>query len=411
VRIIYFHQYFGTPQGAGGTRSYELSRALIEAGHDVTMVCASADRSAIGLDIPFHRGRRRGLVDGIDVIEFDLSYSNSDSIARRTWKFARFAARAVAVALREPYDLAFATSTPLTAGIPGIFAKLVRRKPFVFEVRDLWPELPRAMGMRNPLLLGAMSLLERASYAAADRVIGLAPGIVDGIARTGKPREAIALVPNGCDFELFGSVAPVHPAELFPDRIAREDFVAIFAGAHGVANGLDAVVDGAAALERRGRRDIKLLLVGRGSEKQRLQARATALGLSNLVFAEPVPKTTVAALIKGSGAGLQILANIPAFYEGTSPNKFFDYLAAGRPIVINYPGWLAREVEQEGCGIAVPPGDPDAFAEALVALCSDRDAAERMGIASAELGRKAYDRQELAGRFEQVLVAAGRAHA
>ena len=403
MKVIYFHQYFGTPQGAGGTRSYEMARALVGAGHQVIMVCGSSDRSATGLDGPFKRARRRGNVDGIDVIEFDLSYSNADGVLARSWKFVRFAMRSIGVALTERFDVAFATSTPLTAGIPGIAAKVLRRKPFVFEVRDLWPELPRAMGMRNPLLLGAMTALERASYGAADRVVALAPGIVEGIARTGKPRGEISLVPNGCDIELFGAATPLHPHVQFPAQIAADDFVAIFAGAHGRANGLDAVVAAAAALERAGRTDIKLLLIGRGSEKVRLQARASDLGLSNVIFADTVPKATVAALIKGSGAGLQVLANVSAFYDGTSPNKFFDYLAAGRPVVINYPGWLARLVEQEECGILVPPDDPNRFAEALARLADDRALAERMGHAAAVLGERQFNRQKLAARLERVL--------
>lgn len=404
MRIIYFHQYFGTPQGSGGTRSYEMARALFEAGHSVTMVCGSADRSATGLNSPFVRGRRRGDANGIDVIEFDLAYSNSDGVLRRSWKFLRFALRSVMIALTERYDVAFATSTPLTAGIPGIAAKILRRKPFVFEVRDLWPELPKAMGMKNPILLGAMSVLERASYGTADHVVGLAPGIVEGVARTGKSREAITLIPNGCDIDLFEATQPLHPHALFPDRIGANDFVAIFAGAHGRANGLDAVVEAAEVLERWGRTDIKLLLIGRGSEKARLQDRANELGLSNVIFEDAVPKTAAAALIKGAGAGLQLLANVPAFYEGTSPNKFFDYLSAGRPVIINYPGWLARLVQREGCGVAVPPGDPENLAAALIKLADDPALAEQMGRASAALGAREFSRGELASRLERVLL-------
>lgn len=410
MKILYFHQYFGTPRGASGTRSYEMANALIKAGHDVTMVCASSDRSATGLEAPFVGGRRRGWVDGIDVIEFDLAYSNSDSMIARSLKFIRFAMRSVIVALREPCDLVFASSTPLTAGIPGICARLLRRKPFVFEVRDLWPELPRAMGMRNPILLAGMSILERASYAAADRVIGLAPGIVDGIARTGKSRDAVALIPNGCDFDLFDTAEPLVPHTMFPQDIAPTDFVAIFAGAHGRANGLDAVIAAAEVLERRGRKDIKLLLIGRGSEKLKLQKRAAELGLSNVIFADAMPKATVAGLIKGAGAGLQVLANLPAFYEGTSPNKFFDYLAAGRPVVINYPGWLARMVEKDKCGIAVPPENPEAFADALAALADNKQKIEDMGRAAAELGRRKFSRDVLAAQLEQVLTDVKRQH-
>ncbi|HYF22793.1 MAG TPA: sugar transferase [Caulobacteraceae bacterium] len=401
MRVLYAHQYFGTPSGAGGTRSYEMARALVAAGHNVTMVCASAERSATGLDGAFVRGRREGQVDGIRVIEFALGYSNADPIAVRAWRFFVFALRAISVALSERYDLIFATSTPLTAALPGIAAKLLRGKPFVFEVRDLWPELPRAMGMRNPLALGAMSALERAAYACADRVVALAPGIRDGVARTGYSRERIDLIPNGCDLELFDAAVQVRPADLFPGRIGANDFVAVFAGAHGKANGLDAAVAAARLLQERGRADVKLLLIGTGSEKARLVGEAE--GLQTLVFADSVPKSKLAGLLRGADMGLQLLANVPAFYDGTSPNKFFDYLAAGRPVLINYPGWLARTVAEEGAGWAVPPGDAEAFAEALIAAADDRNEARRSGQAARALAENRFARADLAAALVRAL--------
>jgi lipopolysaccharide/colanic/teichoic acid biosynthesis glycosyltransferase len=401
MRVLYVHQYFATPEGNCGTRSYEMARALISAGHDVTMVCASSDRSATGLTTPFVRGRREGLVDGIRVVEFALGYSNNDPLVTRAWRFSIFAKRAIGTALVESYDLLFATSTPLTAAVPGIAAKLFRRKPFVFEVRDLWPELPRAMGMTNPVLLGAMALLERAAYAMADEVIALAPGIRDGVARTGFPEERISLIPNGCDFELFAAAAPVKPAEQYPDVIAPGDFVAIFAGAHGKANGLGAVVDAGRILQERGRRDIKLLLVGAGTEKPQL--RRAGEGLETVCFADALPKRNVAALIRGADAGLQVLANVPAFYDGTSPNKFFDYLAGGRPVIINYPGWLAELVREERCGWAVPAEDPEAFADALVAAADDRKGAAQRGAAATALGTRMFAREALASTFVETL--------
>jgi hypothetical protein len=160
-----------------------MARRLVARGHQVTMVCGSRSGGGSGLDEPFIKGVRRGSVDGIDVIEFDLPYSNADGFVTRTMTFVKFAVRSVWLALTERYDVVFATTTPLTAGIPGIFARWLRGKPFVFEVRDLWPELPRAMGViRNPMVLGAMSALEWTSYRSAHRLVGLSPGIVEGIA-------------------------------------------------------------------------------------------------------------------------------------------------------------------------------------------------------------------------------------
>jgi len=181
VRVLYFHQHFATPAGSAGTRSYEFARALLAAGHRVTMVCGAHAQS--GLDLPYDaaRGWHRGVVDGIDVISLPLPYANRDGVARRTWTFCRYAATATRLALTLEADLVFATSTPLTAAWPGLVAQAARGLPFVFEVRDLWPELPRALGLRNPLLLGGMEVLETAAYRSADAVIGLSPGIVRGI--------------------------------------------------------------------------------------------------------------------------------------------------------------------------------------------------------------------------------------
>src|SRR5207244_1185337 len=192
MKIVYFHQHFSTPSGSSGTRSYEMAKRLVARGHQVLMVCGSAARGQSGLAGPFQQGRRRGLVDGIEVLEFDLAYSNSDTFVRRTVTFLRFALRSVGVALTEECELVFATTTPLPAGVAGICARWLRARPFVFEVRDLWPELPKAMGViRNPLVLWAMSALEWASYRSAHRLIGLAPGIVDAIARRGVDRSQI----------------------------------------------------------------------------------------------------------------------------------------------------------------------------------------------------------------------------
>lgn len=329
------------------------------------------------------------------VIEFDLSYSNSDGFLKRTMTFMRFAVRSVGVALTTKADIVFATTTPLTVAIPGLAARWLRGKTFVFEVRDLWPELPKAMGViRNPVVLGLMSALEFAAYRSADRLVGLSPGIREGIARLNVSPSRIAMVPNACDIELFQdpTVAPWRP-----DDIAQDDFLAVFTGTHGQANGLSAVLDAAAELKRRGVSGIKLLLVGDGKEKPQLVKRAMQEGLTDFVkFHNTVPKLKLVGLLKNADLGLQILADVPAFYYGTSPNKFFDYLAAGLPVLTNYPGWVADLVVESEAGLAVPPGDPAAFADALEKA---RDMAVR-GILSREpalrLARSRFDRAKLA---------------
>jgi glycosyltransferase involved in cell wall biosynthesis len=336
------------------------------------------------------------MVDGIDVVEFDLSYSNYDSLLKRSGIFFKFAFNSIRLALAEPYDVLFATTTPLTAGIPGIFARWLRHKPFVFEVRDLWPELPREMGViKNPLILWAMSALEWLSYRSATRCVALSPGIAKGIERRGVQPENIAMVPNGCDLELFR--AP--PTAWRPAGVEARHLLALFTGAHGMANGLEAVLDAAEVLKARGRNDVKLLLIGDGKMKPALMATAEQRGLHNVIFHDPVPKTRLSGLLAGSDLGLQILADVPAFYYGTSPNKFFDYVAAGLPILNNYPGWLAEVISAADCGFVVPPRDAVAFADALEQAADDRSRLREKGINAVRLAGDRFDRAKLADEW------------
>lgn len=397
MRILYFHQHFITPKGAGGIRSYQMAQKAIAAGHDVTMVCGTNSTGGTGLDSPFVKGVRRGVIDGIDVVEFNLPYSNTDGLLKRSRTFLKFAAGSVWLALREKYDVVFATTTPLTAGIPGIAARWLRGKPFVFEVRDLWPELPREMGViKNPVILGALSFLEWASYRSAHKCIGLSPGIAKGIAKRGVHSDKITIIPNGCDINIFDAdhIAPWRPA-----GVEDQDLMAIFTGTHGQANGLDAVLDTAQVLENRGRSDIKIVLVGAGKLKPHLENRAAEMDLSNVIFHAPVPKSELARLMASADLGLQCLANVPAFYFGTSPNKFFDYIAAGLPVLNNYPGWLAEMIQTHDCGFAIAPDNPDVFADALETAAGDRARLSAMGQNASALAVAQFNRDDLAQQW------------
>jgi glycosyltransferase involved in cell wall biosynthesis len=406
MHVLYFHQHFSTPDGSSGTRSYEVSKRLLASGHRVTMVCGAAALSKSGLSGPFSGGRREGIVDSIYVIELDLPYSNYDSVLWRIWTFLRFAFRSVVLALRLDYDVIFATSTPLTAALPGIAARWLGRKPFVFEVRDLWPELPRAMGIfRNPLVLLMMDWLEFVAYHSANFCVALSPGIAQGITRRGVPESHVVIAPNGCDLDLFSPDA-TQPLPEIPG-LPPDAFVATFTGAHGVANGLGAVLDAAAELCSRGRTDIIFVFIGDGKEKPALIERARRDKLTNCLFVDPMPKRALAQfLCRRANVGLMILANVPAFYYGTSPNKFFDYLASGLPVLVNYPGWMAEMVTAQGAGVVVPPQDPHAFADALVRMADARDATAEMGPRGRNFARREFLRTTLAQRCVAVMESA-----
>jgi glycosyltransferase involved in cell wall biosynthesis len=408
MRILYFHQHFSTPQGSAGTRSYEFAKRLVARGHQVSMICGSYASGVTGLSGPYSKGVRRGTVAGFEVIEFELPYSNADRFLKRTWIFLRFVLRSMRIAVSMPADLIFATSTPLTVAIPGIVAKWLRRRRFVFVVRDLWPELPRAMGViTNPVVLKLMDLLESLGYRSADGCIGLAPGIVEGIRRK-VPAARTAMIPNGSDLDEPAETGAL-PSDLASCIEAQQGKLkCIFSGAHGMANGLGAVLDAARELKQRRRDDIVLVFIGAGMMKPALVRRAREEQLDNCVFLDPIPKHVLVELKKHVDVGLMILADVPAFYNGTSPNKFFDYLAAGLPVLINYPGWLAGLVEAERCGIAVAPGRPTAFADALERLADQPEERSRMGQRARALAQARFSRNMLAEQFAEFIEAVAR---
>ncbi len=400
MRVLYFHQYFSTPMGKTGTRSYEMAQALIRAGHEVHLVCCSDTDGKTGLTGEFVDGKRIGIVDGIQITEFELTYSNYQSLLQRSRLFLIYAWRSMKVSLTEDYDLVFATSTPLTAGLPGIAARWLRRKRFVFEVRDLWPELPIAMGiLTNPIVKFGLSALEWISYRSAHACIGLSPGIVEGILARSHPTQNVSMVPNGCDLSLFADGQTLTSESASLPGVSDSDCVAIFTGAHGIANGLDAVLDAAAVLQKRDRNDIKIVFLGDGKLKPALIKRAREEGLDNCVFLEPVEKVRMADYLRRADLALMVLANVPAFYYGTSPNKFFDYLAMSKPVLTNYPGWLAEIVESSGAGVVVPPESAELFADALSSLADDRGKLVHMGKCAHELARAKFDRALLSEEF------------
>jgi len=392
MHILYYHQHFSTPEGSTGTRSYEMALRLIQKKHKVTMVCGSSEVSNTGLCGPYINNKREGIVNGIHVIEFHLPYSNKDSFFKRSFTFLRFALKSVYLALSYKYDLIFATSTPLTAGLPGIAAKLLRRKTFIFEVRDLWPELPQKMGViNNPWILLMLSVLEWLSYHTANTCIGLSPGIVQGIQKKGIPKDKISMIPNGCDIELVGSIKKY--------SMTKKMKTAIFAGAHGIANGLDSVLEAAKVLKKKGRDDIIVLFIGDGKLKADLEIKAEKENLKNCIFKNPIPKTQLIQVLKQADIGLMILANVPAFYYGTSPNKFFDYIACGLPVLNNYPGWLANLINDYNCGLAVNPDDPEAFADALIEMVDQPELLKKMGLNSRALAESQFERDILAEKW------------
>ncbi|MFQ5807881.1 MAG: glycosyltransferase family 4 protein, partial [Phycisphaerae bacterium] len=310
MHVAYIHQHFTTPTGYSGTRSYEMSQRLLRARHRVTMIAGAGSAS----NLRFDPGKRvtEQEVDGIHVLGVSEPYANVMTYARRILAFGRFARTATRLVRSLDADLVFATSTPLTVGLPGMKGAKALGVPFVFEVRDLWPELPIVLGIvKNPLLVWYLKRMERRIYQAAHRIVALSPGVRDGICRTGYPAERVTMIPNSADTTLFRPAADKRLDARFGPP---EDFRLVFTGAHGPANGLDAVLDAAVVLRRRNVRGIRFVFIGWGRERERLIQRSRSDGtIDTISWLKAMPKRELAAILPRMDVGMMILKNVPAF--------------------------------------------------------------------------------------------------
>jgi glycosyltransferase involved in cell wall biosynthesis len=398
--VLYFHQYFATRRRSTATRSYELARRLVDRGHRVTIVSRDTRRLEAGRDSkPPGRFVARERVDGIDVLFLNVPYANRYPTPVRLASFTAFTVAAgVAGALERKPDVVFASSTPLTIGIAGLATARLKRVPFVFEIRDLWPAVPVQLGaLRNKPAVRSAEWLERRLYEGAERIVVLSEGAQQDLERRGVPSEKLALIPNAADLDVF---RPGIVDEGFRARHGLEGrFVALYAGAMGRANGLDQLVDAADKL--RGTR-VTIVALGDGGERPGLERRVRELGLENLLFLPPVAKEQLAGIVGAADVTLTIFAAYPVL-ETNSPNKFFDSLAAGKPVVVNLDGWLRRLVEENDAGVWVPAGDPSALAGRLAELADDDARVERMGRNARALAEREFSRDLMAERLARTL--------
>ena len=378
-----------------------MALRLVQAGHRVSMIGGTSDL----IEVDGKPGDiLREEIDGINVYRIIEPYSNSMSFPRRWLSFLKFARQAYRLSKTiQDVDVVFATSTPLTTGDPGRKAAKYHHCPFIFEVRDLWPELPIAMGLvKSWYLKMYLKRMELRAYRAADYIIGLAPGIKQGIGNTGYPMDKISMIPNGSDIELF---QPTNIKDIDGDsRFGTPgDFRLSFTGAHGLANGLDAVLDAIIILKEKAISGVQFCFIGSGGSKSRLIQRAEREGLNQYIsWVDPIPKKELAQLLPQMDIGMMILDNVPAFYHGTSPNKFFDYLACGLPILNNYPGWVSEYIQEYDCGVVVEPSNPESFADTVIDLMDRRDQLHIMGSNSRKLAETIFNRNILGKQFVDV---------
>ena len=377
-------------------RSYKMAKALVDRGCEVMIVCGSYNGGTSGLKTPFKWGVRSGLVDGIHIMEIQIKYSNSQSFASRVKAFLLYLLFGIYIVLTRKADLVVCSSTPLTVGLIGVFGKIFRRRKFVFEVRDLWPEFPIQMGIiSNPILIALLRRMEWIIHRHADVGIALSEGMASAMSILCRPGCPIAIVPNGCDLDLVSECG----VRARPKGVSNGDLMAVYSGTFGIANGLDAIIDAAEILQCRGCHNVKFVLIGQGSQKDQLMGRVMSAGLKNVIFIEPLEKKALFEMLRSADVGLQILANVPAFFEATSPNKFFDYLSCGLPVLVNYPGWVANLLEEHACGFSVGATNPEMLASQLADLVTQPSKLNAMSKASLIVAKSFFDRELLAEKW------------
>jgi len=402
VRILYLSQYFPPEMGAPAARVHELSREWVRLGQDVTVLTGFPNHPT-GVIPPEYRGQliRRDLVDGIDVVRTPIYAAPNKGLGRRMANYGSYAASAALFGpwlTRRP-DVVIATSPQFLTGVAGLWLSALRRVPFVFEVRDLWPRSIVEVGAMKPdsLTVRLLEKVERQLYHRADHIVAVTESFVDEIAAHGIDRGKLSVVTNGVDLDLFRPSSRDEARRVL--GLPDDGFLATYIGTHGMAHGLDLVLDTARRLSGSG---IRFLLVGEGAEKQALKARAAAESIDDVTFWDQRPRDVVAAIAAASDVCLVLLRDKPLF-RTVIPSKIFELMGAARPIVTTVDGESRRIIEEAGAGVFSPPGDAPSLATLLRELAASPERLAAWGRAGRRHVEQHYSRPALARRYLNVL--------
>lgn len=366
MKITYIHQHFRLPDEAGGSRPWQFARRLARDGHGVTVVCAGKDSL-------------RTTVDGVSIVRLGIPYENAMGTTRRLASFLSFMVAATAESLRDRADLIFASSTPLTVAVPARIASTVLRSNYIFEVRDVWPELPIQLGvLRNPIMIAVARALEKAAYSGAVEVVALSPSMADGVRKVDVD-VPVSVIPNASDTGLFDISPGDREAER--SRLGWNSATVVYAGSLGRSYDPSWLVRFAAAADRVG---IRSVIVGGGAGLVPARRLANEMGLDpTSVLPGVIPKSRVVGMVAAADAVVSSL--IPSLaLEANSLNKVFDGFAAGRPIIFNHGGWLADLALEHRAGVRVDR-NPEVAAEQSRLLLADAERVRAAGAASRSL--------------------------
>jgi glycosyltransferase involved in cell wall biosynthesis len=407
MKILYVSQYFPPEIGAPSARVSELARHWAESGHDVTVLTGFPNHPTGELH-PDYRKRWRRLVsrerdNGVDVVRtFLIPLPN-----RKSWeRIANYASFCVSAALRGMFlrrpDVVIGTSPQLLVGLSGWWISRIKRVPFVFEVRDIWPDaiLASGVGREGTFFARSLRAISRFLHKRADVVVVVTPAFrTELVEKWGVPDTKIEIVQNGVETKLF---SPDGSGEAAARSLGIDGkFVVSYVGTIGYAHGLGSILDAAQALSEKAP-DISWLIVGEGAERVALETSARERGLDNVVFAGQRPRAEVAEILQASDVCLVLLKESPVF-ETVIPTKMLEFMAAGRPIVLGVAGQAREIVDAAGAGLFVPPEDPGALAEAVLRLREDPDLRRKLGRAGRTYIEEHLSRGQTAARYMDIL--------
>ncbi len=404
MRILYLSQYFLPEAGATQNRAYEMAANFVRLGHDVTIL-AEIPNHPSGIIPPEYRGKvvEREILDGIDVIRLWVKASPKKNFRNRMYFYLSYMVNAFLAGLfltRGNYDLIYATSPPLFVGAAGIALSYIRRTPMIFEVRDLWPESAIALGeLNNARTIQWATHLEEACYRRARLVVVVTEGFRINLLARGIPPEKIAVIPNGANIQLFQFNTQARQ-RMRRELMLDDKFTAIYAGIHGIAQGLETIVQAAKILQKH--EDICFLMVGEGPEKEVIRALVKRYSLDNMLLLPGQPRETIPSFLSAADVSLIPLKKIDLF-KTVLPSKLFDAWACERPVILSVDGEARTILQAAQAGVYVPPEDPESLAQALIKIKDDPAARQQMGSNGRIYTVKHYSRQVLAKQLVDIL--------
>lgn len=391
MKILLLNQAFVSPDEPGHTRHFEMAKFLQSRGHELVIVAS---------DLNYQTGQRtverkgvfaEQIIDGVRVLRAYIYPALHRSYFWRVISFFSFMFSSVWTAFQvRDVDLVLGTTPPIFQAVSAWLVAWIRRKPFLLEVRDLWPEFGVSMGvLKNPIVIALGRRLEKFLYARATHILVNSPAYKEYMIGKGVPEKKITFIPYGTDVDMFNP--QVDGSSIRNELGLQEKFVVLYAGALGQANDIDTILRAAERLKPYDK--IHFVVFGDGKERPRLQSEVERKNLSNVIFAGVRPKKEMPRVVASADACLAILQDIPMF-RTTYPNKVFDYMAAGRATVLVIDGITRELIESSYGGVFVQPNDDETLAETILDLSKNMDIVQQMGQNAREYLVKHLDRRD-----------------